>query len=302
MGISILRGIISSQTAGSSGQTLQSFKKDNDPSSPFFSRFIACVNRPESVPITQKKLFDIGAASVDVWQGRNVEAVQNADVILLSCQPSQAAGIFSGSEIVNALSGKILLSICVGLTVPQLDTLIYRHGDSGDSSSGQSRCVIIHAMPNTASTIRESSTIISQYPEQNSPAVSKIAQHVFSSIGKIITVPSNLMPAASVTAASTPAFFALALEGVIEGAIVKGISRTDATIMAAQAMKGTAGMVLEGEDPKEVISKVMTPKGCTERGVQVLRGGGVSEIYTEATTTAIERVFEMSRERESVKK
>lgn len=196
----------------------------------------------------------------------------------------------------NALSGKILLSICVGLTVPQVETLIDR---DGASSPGQSRCVIIHAMPNTASTIRESSTIISDYPEKSTPAVSDIAQHVFSSIGKIITVPSTLMPAASVTAASTPAFFALALEGVIEGAIAKGISRKDATIMAAQAMKGTAGMVLEGEDPKEVMSKVMTPKGCTERGVQVLRAGGVGGVYTEATTTAIERVFEMSQERNS---
>lgn len=129
------------------------------------------------------------------------------------------------------------------------------------------------------------------------PAVSQIAQHVFTSIGKIITVPNTLMPAASVTAASTPAFFALALEGVIEGAMAKGIAREDATIMPAQAMKGTAGMVLEGEDPKEVLSKVMTPKGCTERGVQILRAGNVSGVYTEATTAAIDRVFEMSRER-----
>ncbi|ROW04498.1 hypothetical protein VMCG_04939 [Cytospora schulzeri] len=302
MGISILRGIMSSQTAGSSQKASQSFDRDNNTTSPFFSRFIACVNRPESVLTTQKNLFDIGASSVDVWQGRNVEAVRNADVILLSCQPSQAAGIVSGPEMANALSGKILLSICVGLTVPQVEALINQGDGSRDSSSGQSRCVIIHAMPNTASTIRESSTIISHYPEQSSPAVSEIVQHVFSSIGKIITVPSTLMSAASVTAASTPAFFALALEGVIEGAIAKGISREDATVMAAQAMKGTAGMVLEGEEPKEVLSKVMTPNGCTERGVQVLRGGGVSDIYTEATTTAIERVFEMSRERNFMEK
>lgn len=302
MGISILRGIISSQITSSPAKALQSFDKDNDITSPFFSRFIACVNRPESVLTTQSKLSEIGASGVDVWQGRNLEAVRNADVILLSCQPSQAAGILSGPEMANALSEKVLLSICVGLSVPQVEALINQNGSSGDSSSEQSRCVIIHAMPNTASTIRESSTIISSYPEEISPAVSQIVQHVFSSIGRIITVPSALMPAASVTAASTPAFFALALKGVIEGAIAKGITRKDATIMAAQAMKGTAGMVLEGEDPQEVMLKVMTPKGCTERGVQVLRAGEVSGVYANATTTAIERVFEMSRERNAVNK
>lgn len=109
------------------------------------------------------------------------------------------------------------------------------------------------------------------------------------------------MPAASVTAASTPAFFALALAGVIEGAVAQGIPREEATIMAAQAMKGTAGMVLAGEEPREVMEKVMTPNGCTERGVRILEGALVDSVYSQATTTAIERVFEMSRERNSVK-
>ncbi|KAJ4406462.1 hypothetical protein N0V82_010132 [Gnomoniopsis sp. IMI 355080] len=302
MGISILRGILSSQTARPNGKGSQLVPQDKDLAYPFFSRFIACVNRPESVSATRQRLLGLEASSVDVWQGRNIEAVRNADVILLSCQPTQAAGILSGPEMANALSGKILLSICVGLAVPQVEALISQNDGSRDNSLRQSRCAIIHAMPNTASKIGESSTIISHQPEQSYPDASEIAQHVFSSIGKIISVPSTLMPAASVTAASTPAFFALALEGVIEGAIAKGVSRKDATIMAAQAMKGTAGMVLEGEDPKEVMSKVMTPKGCTERGVQVLQDGGVVGIYSEATTMAIERVFEMSRDRDAAKK
>ncbi|CAN8102873.1 unnamed protein product [Discula destructiva] len=200
-----------------------------------------------------------------------------------------------------ALPGNILLSICVGLAVPQVEALYHHQDGRGASSGEQAHCVVIHAMPNTASKIEESSTIISHYPEQDLPAVSDIVQHVFSSIKKIITVPSALMPAASVTAASTPAFFALARAGVIEGAAAQGIPREDATIMAAQAMKGTAGTVLAGEEPREVMEKVMTPNGCTERGVRVLEGALVNGIYSQATTTAIERVFEMSRERNLVK-
>lgn len=302
MGVSILRGIISSQTTGTSGKASQSVAKEGtNTAAPFFSRFIACVNRPASVLATQEKLSGIDTSSVDVWQGRNAEAVRDADVILLSCQPSQAAAILSGSGMATALSGKMLLSICVGLAVPQVEALIHRQDDCGASSGEQAHCVVIHAMPNTASKIGESSTIISHYPEKDLPAVSDIAQHVFSSIGKIVTVPSALMPAASVTAASTPAFFGLALAGVIEGAIAQGIPRKEATIMAAQAMKGTAGMVLAGEQPREVMEKVMTPNGCTERGVRVLEGALVDGIYSQATTTAIERVLEMSRERNLVK-
>lgn len=302
MGVSILRGIISSQsTRDSSKASPKSGFTENKSSAPFFSHFIACVNRPESVPMTQGKLSGTASSRVEVWQGRNVEAVRNADVILLSCQPSQAAEVLADAGMARALSGKILLSICVGLTGPQVNALIVEDGSGGregDSDAAQSRPVIVHAMPNTASTIGESSTIISENPEHSTAAVSQVVQHVFSSIGKIITVPDNLMSAASVTAASTPAFFALALEGVIQGAMTKGIPRPQATVMAAQAMKGAAGLVLQGEDPKDVMANVMTPQGCTERGVHVLQGNGVDSSYAKATIAGIERVFEMSRERD----
>lgn len=301
MGVSILRGILSFQNSSSSRNAIRPPDTPKKTAAPFFSRFIACVNRPESVPTTQDRLSGPGISTVDVWQGRNLEAVRDADVILLSCQPSQAAGILSGPEMASALSGKILLSICVGLSVPQVQALIHHDDSSRDSSTADSPCAIVHAMPNTASTIQESSTIVSRLPETSALHVSEIAQHVFSSIGRVIVVPDTLMSAASVTAASTPAFFALALEGVIQGAIARGISREDATVMAAQAMKGTAGMALDGERPEDIMRRVMTPGGCTERGVQVLRAGEVDNIYSEATTAAIDRVFEMSRERNAVR-
>lgn len=313
MGIAILRGVITSQQAVTPNPSAiaaaaapqaqvtgnsEHDQNDTSNSRPSFSRFIACVNHAESVTAVQKQVSEMGIAVVDVWQGRLLEAVRAADVVLLSCQPSQAASILAGADMARALSGgKVLLSICVGLSLPQLKELIqYPEGDAGESSQ---QCVLIHAMPNTASTVRESSTIIANYPGQHStPEATEIAEHIFSSIGKIIYVTHDLMPAASVTAASTPAFFALALKGVIDGAVAKGIPRKEATVMAAQAMKGAACIVLEREeDPAEVMGKVMTPGGCTERGVRVLQAGQVGEVYADATRTGIERVFEMSRER-----
>ncbi|KXJ89731.1 6-phosphogluconate dehydrogenase [Microdochium bolleyi] len=322
MGIAILRGVMTSQqqiaTSGipAASQTHTQQQQhggsmdataggtSSSPPAPFFTRFIACVNRPESVAALQSKIPDLnnGGATleqvtVDVWQGRTLEAVQAADVVLLSCQPSQAAGILAGPDMARALQGKVLLSICVGLALPQLESMI-QYPDGGAVSQSQ-RCVLVHAMPNTASTVRESSTIIAEYPGQHAtPASTRITEHIFSSIGRVIRVTHDLMPAASVTAASTPAFFALALQGVVDGAVAKGIPREQATVMAAQAMKGAACIVLErGEAPEEVMEKVMTPGGCTERGVRVLQAEKVGQVYADATEAGIERVFEMSRER-----
>ena len=107
------------------------------------------------------------------------------------------------------------------------------------------------------------------------------------------------MNAASVTGASTVAFYATVLEGVVQGAVASGLTKEDAVHLAAQAMKGTAEMVLRGEDPRAVRDRVMTPNGCTAKGVEVLQDRSVDAIFAEAVSKAVERVFELGRESSS---
>jgi len=60
--------------------------------------------------------------------------------------------------------------------------------------------------------------------------------------------------------------------------------------MAAQTMRGTAGMVLAGEHPALVREKVSTPGGCTIGGLLVLEEGRVrgtvARSVREATVVA----------------
>ncbi len=116
---------------------------------------------------------------------------------------------------------------------------------------------------------------------------------VFRSVGTVTRVSSSTMNAASVAAASTPAFFALALDGAIEGAIADGVDRKDATCMIAQAMKGTAEMVLGGNCPSKIREMVTTPNGCTARGMEVLQAGSVQETFSRAIRQSVLRVFEL---------
>lgn len=112
------------------------------------------------------------------------------------------------------------------------------------------------------------------------------------------------MNAASVVGASTPAFFATVLDGIVKGGVQSGLSESDALRLAAQAMKGTAEMVLRGIKadgtvtltPTQIKESVMTPRGCTECGVKVMAARRVQEATTEATFRAIDRVFELGQE------
>jgi pyrroline-5-carboxylate reductase len=355
MGTSILEGVLAALKQQKQLATTSKF--------PLPSRFIACVNRTESVAPLERRfrehLSSANGASngtttnnsdapvVQIWQNNNAKAVKAADVVLLACQPSQAAAILSDRTLRAHLSHKLLLSICVGMSAAKIQELIYGDGNetaneanqmansnnnNGDTTEDAAvpngapntdvfqrdllmqddRCYIVHAMPNTASSFGVSATVLSSSdPEDQGPGATltlppeleALAEWVFSSIGTVTRVAPSLMNVASVTGASTPAFFASALEGVVRGAVGMGLSESDALRLAAQAMKGTAEMVLRGDGiagdtmtrPDRIREKVMTPNGCTARGVGVLKDGRVEEVYAEAIRQAVIRVFELAK-------
>jgi pyrroline-5-carboxylate reductase len=106
------------------------------------------------------------------------------------------------------------------------------------------------------------------------------------------------MNAASMVAGCSVGFFAPTLMGISAGAVAAGLDEKMALRMAAQAMKGTAEMILKaGEDPKELMDKVATPGGCTERGLETLLSpdykGTVTKAYEIAITQAVGRAFEL---------
>ncbi|KAJ4167017.1 delta 1-pyrroline-5-carboxylate reductase [Fusarium oxysporum] len=65
-----------------------------------------------------------------------------------------------------------------------------------------------------------------------------------------------------------------------------GIPRADAQRMATQSMRGTAGLVQNGEHPALLREKVCTSGGCTIGGVLVLEEGRVRGSVSRAVREA----------------
>lgn len=286
MGISILNGLLSSLEKGQ--QTVPHVSEE-DP-----IRFIACVNHFESVERLRNRVRNRNGTKrgeVEIWVKRNVAAVKASDIVLLACQPSQAGGILSEVGMKESLANKLVLSICVGLSVSKLEHLI-RGGKSEAANSDQYH--LLQAMPNTASSVRQSATIFSTGDAVLPEDLQALAIWVMQSIGTVTQVESSAMPAASVAAASTPAFIALAIDGMIQGAVAEGLDEEATKRMVAQAMKGTAELILQGDNPGQIREKVMTPNGCTARGVGVLEAGSVQQTFSESIRQAISRVYELA--------
>jgi len=282
MGIAILSGILSSIYEPRAAKPLFPASGTSTPAEAPLrlpSRFIACVRRPESAKKIKKALVD-HLDVVRVVQNENVKACAEADVILLGCKPYMVNDILKVEGMRAALKGKLLISICAGVPVTQMETALYSQGNEADT------CLLVRAMPNTASGIRESMTVIAISEPPLDVEVSNLITWIFKRIGDVVYLPASNMDASTALCGSGPAFFALMLEATIDGAVAMGLPRAEAQRMAAQTMRGAAGMVLAGEHPALLRDKVTTPGGCTIGGLLVLEEGRVRGTVARAVREA----------------
>lgn len=280
MGIAIANGVLESLAAGVT-------PGDDVPAS-LPSKFIACV-RSEKSAERVKTALAAHSSRVEVVRNDNVASVQKAQVVLLACKPYMIKDVLGVDGMADALKGKLLVSVCAGITAEAMEEAVYGKVLEGDASK-DGRCRCIRAMCNTAALIRESMTVIGI---SNPPLADKdnaLITWIFKQIGDVIFLPANNMDASTALAGSGPAMFLLMLEAATDGAVAMGVPRAEARRMAAQTMRGATGLVQSGEHPAVLRENVCTPGGCTIGGLLVLEDGGargtISRAIREATVVA----------------
>lgn len=226
-------------------------------------------------------------------QNENLKGVREADVILLACKPYHLKTVLQEEGMREALAGKLLISILAGVPVPQIEDTIYGEGCNETlpaDPAKDARCRIVRVMPNTASLICQSMTVIATSNPPLPQPLDALVTWMFNRIGRVVHLPPAQMDASTALCGSGPAFCALVLEALADGAVAMGLPRAEAQFMAAQTMRGTAGLVLNGEHPAILRDKVSTPGGCTIGGLLVLEEGSVrgtmARSVREATVVA----------------
>ena len=256
------------------------------------TRFFACVTRSTSVDRVKKELSKL-TDRLSVLQNENLRGVKEADTVLLACKPYNLAAVLEEDGMKEALAGKLLISILAGVTVSRIEDTLYgsdRSKTAPDIPAQEVRCRIVRVMPNTAALIRESMTVIATSNPPLPSDMHNLVIWMFTRIGRVVSLPPNQMDACTALCGAGPATFALVLEAIADGAVAMGVPRAEAQTMAAQAMRGASGLVLNGEHPALLRDKVSTPGGCTIGGLLVLEEGGlrgtVARSVREATVVA----------------
>ena len=152
---------------------------------------------------------------------------------------------------------------------------------------------VVRAMPNTPALVGQGTTGFCA-GEDLTTAESQWVSSLLESFGKAQPLPERLMDTFVGLCGSSPAFVFMMIEALADAAVHEGFPRAQAYALAAQAVLGSAQMVLElGQHPAQLKDMVCSPGGSTIEGVRVLEEKGMRSAFFEAALRTIAKSREL---------
>lgn len=201
--------------------------------------------------------------------GDNKTVVNEADILFLAVKPQYYEAVIN--EIKDCIQdNQIIVTIAPGKT---LDWLSKTFGRS---------LKIIRCMPNTPALVGEGITGVCSNDLVTAKELELVCG-ILSGFGKAEVLPEKLMDVVVAVSGSSPAYVFMFIEAMADAAVADGMPRAQAYQFAAQAVYGSAKMVLEtGKHPGELKDMVCSPGGTTIEAVRVLEQKGFRSAVIEA--------------------
>jgi pyrroline-5-carboxylate reductase len=253
------------------GILLQAFLKEN-------------LFAPEQIHATRTKAESALALStqwgVDVGTD-NLHAASQSDLILIAVKPFQVPDLIA--EIRPALTkDKTIVSIAASVKTRSIE-------EAAGIEIG-----VIRSMPNTPSALGAGVAALCRGRFVTDRQM-ELAQRIFETVGRTVTVEEKHMDAVTGLSGSGPAYIYIIIEALAEAGVKVGLPRDIATQLAAQTAYGAAKMVLEtGYHPALLKDAVTTPAGCTIDGILELEEGGLRVTLIKAVMRATERARQLA--------
>ena len=144
-------------------------------------------------------------------------------------------------------------------------------------------------MPNTPAMVLEGMTAVCPNEFVTKDELDYVMK-LLSSFGKCQVIKEYLIDAVIVASGSSPAFVYMFIEALADAAVIQGMPRDMAYKFAAQAVLGSAKMVLEtGLHPGALKDMVCSPAGTTIEAVRVLEERGFRSSIIEAAVACAEK-------------
>lgn len=192
------------------------------------------------------------------------EDVNAYDIVVLAMQPD---GVIPYVQA-KTWSSPLLVSVAAHIEPSELE----------EASGLPAVC----AMPNTPVAYRSGMTGLWFGPETDD-TVRDTATALFERVGRTAVTDAKTMSAFMAAAGCSPAFFYEIVGSMTPVLTDAGFDEATARQIVAQAMKGSAELLLHETRPtNDLIADVAAPDGPTDRGVSVLRSRDLADVMASA--------------------
>lgn len=206
----------------------------------------------------------------------NLKVIEEAEVVVLAVKPQYYA------EVINEIKdhvreNQIIVTIAPGQTLERLNSLFSKD------------VKIVRTMPNTPALVCEGITGVCHNDLVTKEELEYVC-NILSGFGEVEVVGENLMDVVVSVSGSSPAYVYMFIEALADGAVADGMPRDKAYKFAAQAVMGSAKMVLEtGKHPGELKDMVCSPGGTTIEAVRVLEEKGFRSSIIECMKACVNK-------------
>ena len=154
---------------------------------------------------------------------------------------------------------------------------------------------LVRAMPNTPALVGDGMAALCANSYVTDEEKNEVRE-IFESFGKAEFVAENMMDVVAGVSGSSPAYVYMFIEALADGAVLQGMPRQQAYTFAAQAVLGSARMVLEtGMHPGALKDMVCSPGGTTIEAVASLEQVGLRAAVIRAVDVCTEKSKAMSK-------
>lgn len=210
------------------------------------------------------------------------DLVLASDIIFLAIKPKGYEKLLKSIKpIIDNQPQKVVVSIAAGITLGFVEKII-----------GLDKKVM-RSMPNTPALVNAGMSALC--PNKNiSEEESVRIKEIFESFGEAEFVDEDLFHSVIGVSGSSPAYVFKFIEALADGAVLGGMKREKAYKFAAQAVLGSAKLLMEtGLHPGALKDMVCSPGGTTIEAIASLEKNGFSGTVIEAMTACMEKSKEM---------
>lgn len=205
------------------------------------------------------------------------EIAKQCDCVVLAVKPIAFPALLADIKDSLKENNPLVISIAAGKTTEYISSLlgydatIARVMPNINAKAGAAMCAYCSSKPLTDEYI-------------------KFIEGLFTSVGRIIPISEDIFPLFSVIAGCSPAYAYMFIDALARAAVKHGMNKKVALEISAQAVLGSAKLILEsGEHPWELIDQVCSPGGTTIEGLAALQDCGLDSAVRKAVDAAVEK-------------